>query len=157
MDVAYGCTSLKIVKSYSGLFLGPEGSRHAVPRDIGDVFRGEDEDRQSCFLYLGSGKPWPMTEAEQLELLPEEWLEEHNGALRARHTYRSKVPNAITMAPDGAESDAGHAMTIVPVPFRFCLCCGVSYGASRIDRVWKRGFASATKSSKKSSSDCSLT
>lgn len=108
-----------------------EGSRTPVPRDVGDVYKGESGDRQVGLLYISSDAPWPEDEASILERIPEEWIEEHRGSARVKPGHREKLPRTIHVAANGEESAGGLAVTFVPVPFRFCLRCGVSYGSGR--------------------------
>lgn len=45
---------------------------------------------------------------------------------------RGRLPRSISLRADGTEGDGGSLFTVVPVPFRFCLRCGVTYGSSRL-------------------------
>ncbi len=115
-----------------------------IPRDLSD--RPGEESGDPGFLYASSDNPWPATDQEIIERLPEDWLEEFHGGLRVRSNQRKYVPQSFSVAPDGVAgtadadqaslSDASGAtgaaslrMQFVPAPFRLCLHCGVTYGA----------------------------
>ena len=106
-----------------------------IPRELSD--RPDEESGDPGFLFFSSDNPWPATDAEILERLPEDWLEEFHGGLRVRSNQRKHVPQRSlrlrrTVLADQASLDgssAGLRMQFVPAPFRLCLHCGVTYGA----------------------------
>jgi hypothetical protein len=111
---------------------GKEGSRVAVPRAVGDIAGDDDQDVESCFLYSSTDAPWPEEEAEIVERVPDEWVEEHHGTPRVKPANRNRLPRSISLGADGVESGAGSPFILVPAPFRFCLRCGVTYGSGRL-------------------------
>jgi hypothetical protein len=76
-----------------------------------------------------STQPWPLAAEDVIERLPDDWLEEHRGALRVRPNRRRYLPQAVRIRPDGVEGDPGLDCHYVPAPVRFCLQCGISYGS----------------------------
>jgi ATP-dependent helicase YprA (DUF1998 family)/very-short-patch-repair endonuclease len=104
-----------------------------IPRDLSD--RPGEESGDSGFLYASSDNPWPATDQEIIERLPEDWLEEFHGGLRVRSNQRKHVPQTLVVSPDGVadqanlDETAGLRAQFVPAPFRLCLHCGVTYGA----------------------------
>jgi hypothetical protein len=80
-------------------------------------------------LYYNAEEPWPSDVAEQLDHLPEDWLEEYHGAPRLKANRRSRAPQPVVVGPDAHEAADGLEMHYFPAPFPFCLHCGVAYGA----------------------------
>ncbi len=81
------------------------------------------------YLYLSTTNPWPTTPDEFMDRLPEDWVEEHRGQRRIKKSQRANAPELIRVAADGTESTGGIEVSFIGAPFRFCLCCGVAYGA----------------------------
>ena len=104
--------------------------RFAEPREISDRSAGEGE-RNGYFFY-SSADPWPSgDEAEVRRRVPADWLDpavwHRSGRACARGCRRrSRSRREAASPPTGL---SGH---FVPAPFRFCLSCGVSYGARQI-------------------------
>lgn len=88
-----------------------------------------DGDSQPGYLYLSSSSPWPTDPIQVLDRLPEDWVEEERGQRRVRRNRRESLPRLIRVAGNGTESDSSTAVHFIPAPFRFCLSCGVAYGA----------------------------
>jgi ATP-dependent helicase YprA (DUF1998 family) len=97
-----------------------------VPRHLNDT--SGDDKSDAGFLYLSADKPWPDEPSEQLERVPDEWLEPHGDGERIKPTYRQYVPRPHRIGPDGRYADEGVPAVWIPAPFRFCLRCGVSHG-----------------------------
>ena len=101
--------------------------------------------------YLAIGVEWPETEGPELfERLPEDWVEEKAGGTRIKSDRRKRLPKAITVLPDGKVNEGGTRAWLVPAPLRFCLSCGVAYGArqssdaSKLATLGSGGRSSAT-------------
>ncbi|MDP8924050.1 MAG: DEAD/DEAH box helicase [Chloroflexota bacterium] len=105
-----------------------EGSRHVEQRELSDRV-GSGQEGVPGFLYHSTDAPWPSDADEMLERLPDDWLEEHGGALRVRSGRRRDLPTPILLAPDGTEGADGLRCQLVSAPFRLCLRCGVEYGS----------------------------
>lgn len=95
------------------------------PREFRDEL--DEENQESGYLYLSKTRPWPVNEEEELERLPDEWLEETANGLRVRRNRRDRVPMHYHVTADGRPDEAGHEVVYVRSKFLFCLCCGVSY------------------------------
>jgi len=102
------------------------GRRFFEPRELSD--RISDDDSESGFLHFNTMNPWPADAQGVIERLPDDWLEELNGALRVRANRRDELPQAVRVGPDGHEAEAGLDAQYLRAPFRFCLRCGVAYG-----------------------------
>lgn len=98
------------------------------PRALSDT--QNDNISESGFLYLSTRNPWPTEPEGMLELLPEDWIEEHptRGA-RVRQSRRKHLPEPIHFKADGFIGEPDLFGHFLPTPFRFCLNCGVSYGS----------------------------
>ena len=98
-----------------------------TPRDLYEM---QDMDaRNPAYIYLSSDRPWPLNEEEVLRRVPGDWLEDRNGQLRLRRSRQKDQPRHVRLSPEGRTADDGVDCVVVPAPFRFCLCCGVSYDA----------------------------
>lgn len=88
------------------------------------------EEGPAGFLYFSQDHPWPTDPGEIDQRLPEEWLQERNGKLQVLSNRKPFKPRPVRVRTDGAQADSfepgidGHFLL---APFRFCLCCGVSY------------------------------
>jgi hypothetical protein len=81
------------------------------------------------YLYLNTAEPWsPLPEN-----LPDDWLEPGDSG-RVKYHLREAIPRELTVAPDGRIAQDGLKAHFIPIPFRFCLRCGVAYmGRARSD------------------------
>ena len=104
----------------------PEGAgRYLEPREISD--RAKEEDAANGYLFFSSEVPWSDDPAEVLDRVPSDWIEP--GATTLKRSQRANVPRAIRVGLDGSVGGGDLEAHFVPAPFRFCLNCGVSYGA----------------------------
>ncbi len=106
-----------------------DGQVRYHPRDVGD---GEGEHGGKLgFLHLSKRDPWPShSEAEVVERVPDDWVEEGPGGERRVERRRvDALPQAVRVDGLGWErSVEGEEAHFVPRPFRFCVHCGISYG-----------------------------
>ncbi len=105
---------------------GADGRVTYTQRELSE--RIEEDGADAGFLYVGADDPWPDDPDGQRQRLPDEWLEEKDGALRVRRDRRDDVPRPVRVTPAGLEDPDGAAVHWMDAPFRFCLHCGVSYG-----------------------------
>jgi len=105
------------------------GGRIFTPRDLNDVL--SDGESEPAFLYASAEDPWPDDPAEQLERLPDDWLELVDGRERIKPSFRGSLPVPAVLGPDGRDAADGLSCHVLPAPFRFCLRCGVSYAGRR--------------------------
>ena len=91
--------------------------------------RNNDDGSESGFLYFSKENPWPDSDSdEELERLPEDWLElRDDGSFRVKKDRRKYLPEPISVGLDGVEDETGMRGVFIQAPFRFCLSCGVSY------------------------------
>lgn len=103
------------------------GSDIFVPRDLNE--NRDADGGEPGFLYLNLDNPWPINRNDAIDRIPDDWLEESNGELAIKKSQRKNLPEIINVCPDGTIGNAGLQVAYMKAPFRFCLHCGVSYGA----------------------------
>ncbi|MBW2312495.1 MAG: DEAD/DEAH box helicase [Deltaproteobacteria bacterium] len=105
------------------------------PRDLSD--RYHEDESEPGFLYINPERPWPEDIEEVIEQVPNDWLEEHGGSVRLKKNIRQILPERIRIGSDGRTSDDGLPFCYIKAPYRFCLNCGVSYGARQVSDIGK--------------------
>lgn len=119
-----------------------------VPRRLGDT-RGERKE-SAGYLYVNPTNPWPASESiNELNALPEDWIEEKNGELRVKRDKRERVPSPVSLLPDGRPGKGGAPFHFVPAPLNFCLNCRTYYPSTgnefgRLSVLGTGGRATAT-------------
>ncbi len=104
-----------------------EGQTCYLPREISD--RLDDDDGDAGFLYLSTKSPWPDKASEFIVKLPDSWLTTRNGQTIIRRSQRKYLPDKVFMTPAAEEDGGTQAVWWLRTPFRFCLECGITYGA----------------------------
>ena len=100
------------------------------PRELTDRIDDPIEG-EAGFLYRDPANPWPDDDAEILDRLPDDWLEEHRGRQRVRSNLRGDLPRPVLVDTAGRISSSGQRYWFTNTPFRFCQNCGVSYRVRR--------------------------
>jgi superfamily II DNA/RNA helicase/very-short-patch-repair endonuclease len=108
-----------------------DSGRQLEPRELNDAASAPGE--RNGFFYMSSTNPWPDDSDEQLDRLPPDWFEA--GSRRVKASQRKNLPDAVTLDQLGRRSSTGVSGVFVTAPLRFCLNCGVSYGARTGDFV----------------------
>lgn len=90
--------------------------------------RPDEEGDTAGFLYLGVDEPWPEDYADQLERLPEDWLEQGKNGIKIKGHLRKRLPQPLRLDTSAQQLRGDTNAWFVPAPFRFCLRCGVAYG-----------------------------
>lgn len=114
--------------------------------------RTEVVGQKQGLLYINPQKPWPRdTEMEaQLAWLPTDWVEERNGKRQVIASRRERMPRHYMVKSDGSIGADGLDAAFIPVPFMFCLGCGVSHTArqrsdfSKLGTLGSEGRSTAT-------------
>jgi serine/threonine protein kinase len=86
------------------------------------------------YLYISQDRPWPRDAQSAIgdRRLPESWLEvDERGQEVVKRTFRSRMPQPVTVDPFGTEGRGDLEAAYIPSPFLFCLRCGVSYEQTR--------------------------
>jgi ATP-dependent helicase YprA (DUF1998 family)/very-short-patch-repair endonuclease len=105
------------------------GGRVFAPRQLNDVFA--DDGTEAAFVYASGDQPWPEDPAQQLDRVPDDWIEIVDGSERIKPSFRQYLPVPALLGPDGRDASEGLACHIIPAPFRFCLRCGVAHAGRR--------------------------
>lgn len=106
-----------------------DDSTTLLPRELSDRF--DDDDGEAGFLHISEANPWPTDPQEELERLPDAWLEEHNGELRVRDARKKRRPQPIRVSSGGRQGAGTTVAQWLGTPFMLCLRCGVSYAATQ--------------------------
>jgi hypothetical protein len=94
-----------------------------LPRGIDDAPLDDQEGETAGYLTTtGDGDPEYVFTGE-IEAYPEDWREERNGIERLRANRKRRMPQMITVAPDGRCDSAGKSFWFIPGKFGFCPCC----------------------------------
>lgn len=102
-----------------------EQRREFTPRDFTDQLKNSDD--QAAYIYISDENPWPESQDEIVERVPDDWREMHGDEQRVRRGRRKNLPEHIHIDTAGKESTDGQHAALIQAPFRFCLNCGVSY------------------------------
>ncbi|MCH8291523.1 hypothetical protein IH992_10535 [Candidatus Poribacteria bacterium] len=119
-----------------------------TPRELSDAV--SDDEHERGFLYLSADHPWPNDPQAFLQRLPDDWVEEVRGVLRLRSGRREYLPQPVRVGKDGQQHADGLECHFLPGHFRFCLHCGVAYGArqtsdfAKLASVSSEGRSTAT-------------
>lgn len=105
------------------------GQASFIKRELNDLSSNEADESEPGFLYFSSRNPWPISVEDQIERLPEDWIEDPQGRPRVRRNRTAKLPKTVKVSVDGKLSDEGLDYQFMNAPFKFCLNCGVSYSA----------------------------
>ncbi len=119
----------------------PMRGAHFAKRDLGDRDAGDGND--PGFLYISFDAGWPEQESSQIDRVPEDWLEEHQGRMRIMLNRRDKLPQSTNVLANGDLDPDGQAAWFLPSPFSFCLRCGVAYDTitrSDFGKLYSFGF-----------------
>lgn len=111
------------------------------------------EDSRTGYLYTSTVDPWHEDVADNLDRLPEEWVDDND---RVKRDYRERLPKPYDVLADGTALP-GHTGVpgavqawFVASPLRFCLACGVTYSSrqrsdfSKLTTLGSEGRSSAT-------------
>ncbi|MGO9356108.1 MAG: Zn-binding domain-containing protein [Xanthobacteraceae bacterium] len=94
-----------------------------LTRNIDDApLDNQEGDAAGYLTPTGDGDPkYDFT--GEIETYPEDWREERNGIERLRANRKRRVPQMITVAPDGRCDSSGKSFWFIPGKFGFCPCC----------------------------------
>jgi ATP-dependent helicase YprA (DUF1998 family)/very-short-patch-repair endonuclease len=84
---------------------------------------------ESGYLYLSTENPWPSDTSDQLERVPDDWIEEKRSGPAIKRN--KPVPELMRVGTNGELDPHGVEVAFVPAPFQFCLNpeCKVAYNA----------------------------
>ena len=94
-----------------------------LPRNIDDTpIADPDGDVAGYLTPIGDGDP-DYAFTGDAETYPEDWREDRNGIERLRSNRKGRLPQLVTVSPDGRYSPAGGSFWFIPGKFGFCPCC----------------------------------
>ena len=94
-----------------------------LPRRIDDAPLDNQEGETAGYLTPVSDGDPEYAFTGEIETYPEDWREERNGVERLRANRKRRLPQMITVAPDGRCDSAGKSFWFIPGKFGFCPCC----------------------------------
>ena len=103
------------------------GLERFVPREAHD--RAEVPGQKPGLLYLNSEKSWPRADERDalMDRLPPDWIDQRNDQRRIFSSRRDRIPEALSVRPDGTVGPNGLSAAFIPTPFIFCISCGVTH------------------------------
>lgn len=94
-----------------------------LPRNIDDTpIQDPDGDIAGYLTPVGGTDP-DYAFTGEVETYPEDWREERNGVERLRTNRKGRLPEQVTVRPDGRYSPDGVSFWFIPGKFGFCPCC----------------------------------
>lgn len=115
---------------YSVAFLEDQenGQAQFLPHNPADA---QEMDSVKGYVFIDDKNPWPEDFSEQIDRLPEDWLEDKKGQLTLKKGRQKYLPRLYYIRPDGSASKTREADSMpawfFPAPFAFCPECLVSY------------------------------
>jgi len=99
-----------------------EGLRF-LPRNIDDTPIQDPDGDIAGYLTPVGGNDLDYAFTGDVETYPEDWREERNGMERLRANRKGRLPEQVTVRPDGRYSPDGVSFWFIPGKFGFCPCC----------------------------------
>ncbi|MBE9010914.1 DEAD/DEAH box helicase [Pseudanabaenaceae cyanobacterium LEGE 13415] len=98
------------------------------PRNLTDA--SNEVTSEAGFLYINTANTWSDDFETLIDKLPDDWLEEHpKKGTQIRKNRLTDLPQPLHIKKDGFIGKEGLKSHYLKAPFKFCLNCGVSYGA----------------------------
>ena len=94
-----------------------------LPRNIDDAPLDDQEGDAAGYLTPTGDSDPDYDFTGEIETYPEDWREERNGVERLRANRKRRMPQMITVAPDGRFDSSGKSFWFIPGKFGFCPCC----------------------------------
>jgi hypothetical protein len=118
-----------------------------LPRDIDDApLNNKEPDIAGYLTATGDGDP-EYAFTSEIESYPEDWREDRNGIERLRANRNDRVPQLITVTPDGRANSSGKHFWFIPGKFGFCLSCLDQPNPSMRERTKLIGLSGEGRSS----------
>ncbi|WP_347268534.1 DEAD/DEAH box helicase [Paracoccus sp. (in: a-proteobacteria)] len=96
---------------------------HFLPRNIDDTPIPDPDGDIAGYLTPVGGSDPDYAFTGEVETYPEDWREERNGIERLRANRKGRLPEPVTVRPDGRYSPDGVSFWFIPGKFGFCPCC----------------------------------
>lgn len=94
-----------------------------LPRNIDDAPLDEQEGDTAGYLTPTGDGDTDYVFTGEMETYPEDWREERNGIERLRANRKRRMPQMVTVAPDGRYDSSGKSFWFIPGKYGFCPCC----------------------------------
>ncbi len=94
-----------------------------LPRNIDDTPVEDPDGDLAGYLTPVSDGDLDYAFTGDAESYPEDWREERNGIERIRANRKGRLPQQVTVSPDGRYSQNGSSFWFIPGKFGFCPCC----------------------------------
>lgn len=94
-----------------------------LPRNIDDTPIPDPDGDVAGYLTPVGGNDLDYAFTGEVETYPEDWREERNGVERLRANRKGRLPEQVTVRPDGRYSPDGVSFWFIPGKFGFCPCC----------------------------------
>ena len=118
-----------------------------LPRNIDDVPLDDQEGDAAGYLIPTGDGDSHYDFTGEIETFPEDWREERNGIERIRANRKCRVPQMVTVAPDGRYDLSGQSFWFIPGKFGFCPCCLDQPHPSMRERTKLAGLSGEGRSS----------
>jgi Lhr-like helicase len=94
-----------------------------LPRNIDDTPIPDPDGDVAGYLTPVGGNDPDYAFTGEVETYPENWREERNGIERLRANRKGRLPEQVTVRPDGRYGPDGVSFWFIPGKFGFCPCC----------------------------------
>ena len=94
-----------------------------LPRNIDDTPIPDPDGDVAGYLTPVGGNDPDYAFTGEVETYPEDWREERNGIERLRANRKGRLPEQVTVRPDGRYGPDGVSFWFIPGKFGFCPCC----------------------------------
>lgn len=118
-----------------------------LPRSIDDAPLDDQEGETAGYLIPAGDSDPEYAFTGEIETYPEDWREERNGVERLRANRKRRMPQLITVAPDGRFDSSGKSFWFIPGKFGFCPCCLDQPQPSMRERTKLAGLSGEGRSS----------
>ena len=118
-----------------------------LPRNIDDAPLDDQEGDAAGYLTPTGGEDSEYAFTGEIETYPEDWREERNGIERLRANRKRRMPQMVTVAPDGRYDSLGKSFWFIPGRYGFCPCCLDQPHPSMRERTKLAGLSGEGRSS----------
>lgn len=118
-----------------------------LPRNVDDAPIDDQEGDAAGYLIPTGDGDTDYAFTGEIETYPEDWREERNGVERLRANRKRRVPQMVTVAPDGRHDSSGKSFWYIPGKFGFCPCCLDQPHAGTRERTKLAGLSGEGRSS----------
>ncbi|MFN7167948.1 MAG: DEAD/DEAH box helicase [Pannonibacter sp.] len=94
-----------------------------LPRNIDDTPIPDPDGDVAGYLTPVGGNDLDYAFTGEVETYPEDWREERNGIERLRANRKGRLPEQVSVLPDGRYGPDGVSFWFIPGKFGFCPCC----------------------------------